>query len=46
MEHQKGFSFLKHSLPLILILSFINYSCYSYYEISQEDLQNKKPVIS
>ena len=44
MAHQTGFHFLKHTLPLILILSFINYSCYSYYEISQEDLQNKKPA--
>jgi len=44
MGHQKGFRFLKHILPFILILSFINYSCYSYYEISQNDLQNKKPT--
>jgi len=30
-------------LILLLIFSFINYSCYSYYEISQENLQRKNP---
>ena len=44
MGFQKGFNLLRYKLPFLLILSFINYSCYSYYSISQEELQNKKPT--
>ena len=44
MRHQKRFNFLTRTLPFLLILSFINYSCYSYYAIPHEELQNKKPT--
>ena len=43
MLRRSLFMFSNRNLVLLIIFSLINYSCYSYYEISQDNIQKKKP---